>query len=116
MSRAQGLCRDTAAGGIFANAGGAEPDAHNRGHDQLGTIKLRHNYGTNEEAPKIGLEEKGLSVTWRNWWQIGFDNGVELKRRFSRLNLLQDNKIQLLLQIASIHSHISKQNKSHDKI
>lgn len=116
MSRAQGLCRDTAAGGIFANAGGSEPDAHNRGHDQLGAIKLRHNYGTNEEAPKIGLEEKGLSVTWRNWWQIGFDNGVELKRRFSRLNLLQDNKIQLLLQIASIHSHISKQNKSHDKI
>ena len=116
MSRAQGLCRDTAAGGIFANAGGAEPDAHNRGHDQLGAIKLQCHYGTNEEAPKIGLEEKGVSVTWRNWWQIGFGNDAELKRRFSRLNLLQDNKIQLLLQIASIHSHISKQNKSHDKI
>ena len=116
MSRAQGLCRDTAPGGIFANAGGSEPYAHNRGHDQLGAIKFQCHYGTKKEAPKIGLEENGLSVTWRNWWQIGFDDGVELKRRFSMLNLLQDNKIQLLLQIASIHSHISKQNKSHDKI
>ena len=116
MSRAQGLCRDTAAGGIFANAGGSEPYAHNRGHDQLGAIKFQCHYGTKKEAPKIGLEEKGLSVTWRNWQKVGFGNGAELKRRFSMLNLLQDNKIQLLLQIASIHSHISKQNKSHDKI
>ena len=59
MFRAQGLCRDTAPGGIFANAGGAEPDAHNRGHDQLGTIKLQYHYGTQEEAPKIGCGCRG---------------------------------------------------------
>ena len=62
MFRAQGLCRDTSPGGIFANAGGAEPDAYNRGHDQLGAIKLQYHYGTKKEAPKIGCGYRGRNL------------------------------------------------------